>query len=88
MQGLTNETVMIIGLGEIGHTLFELLNEKKRSFSVFGLDLDEAKMHLLSQSRNKFPSQIATMHVCLPCGSQEKFVDITVSYIEEFKPNS
>jgi UDP-N-acetyl-D-mannosaminuronate dehydrogenase len=77
---------MIIGLGEIGHTLFELLKAKKRSFSVFGLDLDEAKMRQLGQSRDKFPSEIDIMHVCLPCGSQEKFIDVTVSYIEEFKP--
>jgi UDP-N-acetyl-D-mannosaminuronate dehydrogenase len=83
---LTKETVLIIGLGEIGNTLFALLNEQKKSFSVYGLDLDETKMQQLGQSRNKFPSQIDTMHVCLPCSCQEKFTDIVVGYVEEFKP--
>jgi UDP-N-acetyl-D-mannosaminuronate dehydrogenase len=83
---LTKETVLVIGLGEVGHTLFALLNEKKKSFSVYGLDLDEIKMQRLGQSRDKFPDRIDTLHVCLPCSSQEKFIGIVVGYVEEFKP--
>jgi UDP-N-acetyl-D-mannosaminuronate dehydrogenase len=83
---LTKETVLIIGLGEIGNALFALLNEQKKSFSVYGLDLDGTKMRQLGQSRNKFPSQIDTMHVCLPCDCREKFTDAVVGYVEEFKP--
>ncbi len=83
---MTKETVLIVGLGEIGHTLFALLNEHKRSFSVYGLDLDEAKMRQLAQKRSQIPSQIGTIHVCLPWGSQEKFVDAVVGYVDEFKP--
>jgi len=83
---LAKETVLIIGLGEIGHTLLALLNEQKKSFSVYGLDLDGTKMRQLSQSRKKIPSQIDTMHVCLPCSSQRKFVNIVFGYVEEFKP--
>ncbi|MGA2523072.1 MAG: GDP-mannose dehydrogenase [Candidatus Bathyarchaeia archaeon] len=83
---MTKETVLIIGLGEIGHTLFVLLNEQKKDFSVYGLDLDEAKMRQLGQSRSHIPSQVDTVHVCLPCGSQKKFLDAVEGYIEEFKP--
>jgi UDP-N-acetyl-D-mannosaminuronate dehydrogenase len=83
---LTKETVLVIGLGEIGYTLFALLNEEKKSFAVYGLDLDETKMRQLNQSRSKFPSQIDTMHVCLPCSNQQNFADIVVGYVEEFKP--
>jgi UDP-N-acetyl-D-mannosaminuronate dehydrogenase len=83
---LTKETVLIIGLGEIGNALFALLNEQKKSFVVYGLDFDETKMRQLSQSRKNIPSPIGTMHVCLPCGSQEKFTGIVVGYVEEFKP--
>jgi UDP-N-acetyl-D-mannosaminuronate dehydrogenase len=83
---LTKETVLIIGLGEIGNTLFALLYEQKKSFSVYGLDLDETKMRQLSQNRKKIPSQIDTMHVCLPCVSQQEFADIVSGYVEEFKP--
>lgn len=86
MYILAKETVLIIGLGEIGHTIFTLLDEQKNSFSVYGLDLDEAKMRLLHQSRSQLPIQVDTLHVCLPCTSQEKFVDVVVDYAEEFKP--
>ena len=83
---MTQETVLIVGLGEIGHTLFALLKDEKKSFAVYGLDLDETKMRALGQSRNKIPSKIDTLHVCLPCNSQEKFADIIAGYVEEFKP--
>lgn len=83
---MTKETVLIIGLGEIGHTLFALLNEQKKDFSVYGLDLDEAKMRQLAQNRGHIPSPVDTMHVCLPCVSQKKFLDSVAGYVEEFKP--
>jgi len=83
---LAKETVLIVGLGEIGHTLFALLNEQKNRFTVYGLDLDEEKMRQLGQSPTQLPSKVDTMHVCLPCGSQEKFVDIVAGYIGKFKP--
>ena len=83
---MTKEKVLVIGLGEIGYTLFALLNEAKESFAVYGLDLDETKMRQLNQSRKKFPSQIDTMHVCLPCSNQQNFADVVVGYVEEFKP--
>jgi len=83
---LAKETVLIIGLGEIGHTLFALLNEQKKSFSVYGLDLDEGKMRQLDQNRSHLPNQVDTLHVCLPCASQESFVEVVVGYVKEFKP--
>jgi len=83
---LTKETVLIVGLGEIGHTLFALLNDAEKSFMVYGLDLDQTKMRELSQSRKNVPDQIDTMHICLPCSNPQNFADITVDYIEEFKP--
>ena len=83
---MTKETILVIGLGEIGYTLFTLLNEEKKGFTVYGLDLDETKMRQLNQSRSKFPSQIDTMHVCLSCSNQQSFADVVVGYVEEFKP--
>jgi len=83
---LTKETVLIIGLGEIGHTLFALINDEKESFTVYGLDLDQTKIQELNQNRKNIPSQIDTMHICLPCSNQQNFVDTTVDYVEEFKP--
>ena len=83
---MTKETVLIIGLGEIGHTLFALINDEKENFEVYGLDLDQTKMQELGQSRKNIPSQIDTMHICLPCNNQKNFAEITVGYVEEFKP--
>ena len=70
---MTKETVLIIGLGEIGHTLFALFTEQKKIFDVYGLDLDQAKMMELGQNRKNFPQQIDTLHICLPCSSQQNF---------------
>ena len=83
---LAKEIVVIIGLGEIGHTLFALLNEAKQSFVVYGLDLDRTKMSKLNQSKDKIIGKIDTLHVCLPCGNQEKFVEIVIGYVDQFKP--
>lgn len=83
---MAKETVLIVGLGEIGHTLFVLFGEKKERFTVFGLDLDEAKMRELGQSKSNVPSKIDTLHVCIPCNSQEKFADVVAGYVEQFQP--
>ena len=83
---MAKETVLIVGLGEIGHTLFSLFSEAQNRFDVHGLDVDESKMRELNQSRSSVPSKIDTMHICLPCGDQDKFVRTVKSYIEEFKP--
>ncbi len=84
---MDKEIVLILGIGEIGHTLFALLKDAKESFDVYGLDLDQTKMKQLGQERKNIPSKIDTMHICLPCSSEQKFADVTIGYIEEFKPN-
>ena len=83
---MTQEKVLIVGLGEIGHTLFALLNNARKSFAVYGIDLDLAKMDALGQSKEKIPSKIDTLHVCLPCKSQEKFAEFVAGYVNQFKP--
>jgi UDP-N-acetyl-D-mannosaminuronate dehydrogenase len=84
---LDKETVLILGLGEIGHTLFALFKDAKESFDVYGLDLDQTKMNQLGQDRKNIPSKIDIIQICLPCSNQQKFVEITNGYVEEFKPN-
>ena len=83
---MAKETVLILGVGEIGHTLFALFSDAKESFDVYGLDTDQVKMKQLGQERKNIPKKIDTLQVCLPCGNQEKFVDIITGYVEEFKP--
>ena len=83
---MTKETVLVVGLGEIGRVLFDLLKEKD-CFTVYGLDLDEAKMRAARQDMSKLPKKIDTMHICLPCKNQDNFVAAVSSYAKKFKPN-
>jgi UDP-N-acetyl-D-mannosaminuronate dehydrogenase len=82
---LTEETVLVVGLGEIGGTLFELLKETS-NFTVYGLDLDEEKMRATRQDQNKLPEKVDTMHICFPCKDQANFVAAVASYTKQFKP--
>lgn len=83
---MVKETVLLIGLGEIGHTLFALYKEKTAEFDVYGLDLDEAKMHELGQSKAKVPKKANTLQVALPCGNPEKFAEVIANYVAEYQP--
>jgi UDP-N-acetyl-D-mannosaminuronate dehydrogenase len=83
---LAKETVLIVGLGEIGHTLFALYTETKENFLVYGLDLDQEKMRLLNQCKDKVPTRVDTLQVCLPCSNPEKFADIIKGYVEQYTP--
>lgn len=82
---MAKETVLVVGLGEIGRTLFELLKEKD-SFAVYGLDSDQTKMRTARQDPSKLPKEVDTMHICLPCKDQDKFVATVASYAKKFKP--
>jgi UDP-N-acetyl-D-mannosaminuronate dehydrogenase len=82
---LPKEKVLVVGLGEVGRPLFELLDESGR-FIVHGYDLDEAKMSKVGQHKNDLPKEVDVLHVCIPCVSQEKFVTIVAKYARQFKP--
>ena len=84
---MAKESVLILGLGEIGHTLFAFFKDAKDIFDVYGLDLNQAKMRELGQNRKEFPSKIDTLHICLPCSNEQNFADIAIDYINEFKPH-
>ena len=84
-EKITKEKVLVVGLGEIGHTLFVILKEADK-FNVFGLDIDEKKMLSLDQSKGKLPREVDTMHICLPCKDQNTFITLTLDYIKQFNP--
>jgi len=81
---LPKEKVLVIGLGEVGRPLFELLRESGH-FDVFGLDLDKEKMREVGQ--DTLPSEVDIMHICIPCLSPDEFTDIVVDYVKRLKPN-
>ena len=80
---MPKETVLVVGLGEVGRPLFELLDESGK-FIVFGFDTDKSKMQSLRQTT--LPNKVDIIHICLPCSNKSKFVDIVTSYIGKFEP--
>jgi len=83
---LGNEKVLVIGLGEIGRTLFEILN-KSKSFDVYGLDINATRMLAIEQDQNMIPSKVDIIHICIPFKNQEKFLKIVNLYATNYKPN-
>ncbi|MEM2318193.1 MAG: NAD(P)-binding domain-containing protein [Candidatus Bathyarchaeia archaeon] len=82
---MAKEKVLVIGLGEVGRPLFELLKESGK-FEVYGFDVDENKMRDTGQSFEALPETVDIMHVCIPCTSRENFTKTVMDYAERFKP--
>jgi UDP-N-acetyl-D-mannosaminuronate dehydrogenase len=85
--GMVKERVLVVGLGEVGRPLFELLRESGM-FEVYGFDLDAEKMRSVGQSEDEdvLPHTVDVMHVCIPCVDKEDFVKSVVGYVGRFKP--
>jgi len=77
------QNVLVIGLGEVGRSLFELLRES-RKFAVYGYDVDEEKMRKIDST--DIPKKVDVMHICYPCTDMESFVNATVDYVNRFQP--
>jgi len=80
---MVNERVLVVGLGEVGHPLFDLLRECGR-FEVYGFDLNAGKMRELGQAA--LPSEVDVMHVCIPFQDGEEFIKNVGEYIGRFRP--
>ena len=80
---MVEEQVLVVGLGEVGRPLYELLKECGK-FLVYGFDVDEGKMSSIGQKG--VPDEVDIIHVCIPCSSQNEFVNIVVRYAKRFKP--
>ena len=77
------ENVLVIGLGQVGRSIFELLRES-RKFSIYGYDVDRKKMQ--TTGITGLPEKVDVMHICYPCPDEEEFVEITVDYVNRFGP--
>ena len=73
-------TDIILGMGEVGETLFDLLVDRK--IDCIGIDLDNSKCK--NYSKNEIIKNPQYLHVCLP-GELIKFTDIVIEYIEKIK---
>lgn len=82
-QAAREPIVLVVGLGEVGGALFELLKESGK-FEVYGLDVDKKKMQEFKQGN--LPDKVGILHICIGCRDQEEFVKATVGYMKQFKP--
>jgi len=73
-------TDIILGMGEVGETLFDLLVDRK--VDCIGIDLDNSKCKNFSE--NEIIKNPEYLHVCLP-GELVKFTDIVVDWIDKIK---
>ncbi|MGB9854575.1 MAG: GDP-mannose dehydrogenase [Candidatus Bathyarchaeales archaeon] len=78
------EKVLVVGLGEVGRALYELLKESGK-FAVYGFDLDKEKTRNITCT-DELPTNVEVMHICYPCVDQEKFVNITLDYVKKVNP--
>ena len=77
---MISERILIIGLGEVGRPLYEILSEK--FVDVYGYDSDRSKtIHELKA----IPKPIEIMHIAYPYTGGE-FIDSTINYIGSFNP--
>ena len=73
-------TDVILGMGEVGETLFDLLTE--RGFDCVGIDVDASKCKNYSEnSRIENPEYL---HVCLP-GELNEFENISSNWINKIE---
>ena len=73
-------TDIILGMGEVGETLFDLLVDRK--FDCIGIDLDDSKCK--NYTENETIENPQYLHVCLP-GELEKFTDIVIEWVNKIK---
>ncbi len=73
-------TDIVLGMGEVGETLFDLLVE--RGIDCIGIDLDNSKCK--NYSENSIIENPEYLHVCLP-GELSEFVDITINWIRKIE---
>ena len=72
-------TDIILGMGEVGETLFDLLVDRK--FDCVGIDLDNTKCKKYSEIGLKNPEYL---HVCLP-GELTGFTNIVLNWMDKIK---
>ncbi len=71
-EGDTDSISLVLGLGEVGRPLLEVL---RRAHRVEGIDLPPSDA----------PSHVAFMHVCYPAEIQD-FIGVTRAYIARYNP--
>jgi len=82
-SALQKEKVLVIGLGEVGRSLYEIIIESGE-FLVFALDSNIDKIR---ETKASMPTgKVDVMHICIPCYDREEFVRSVLEYINKFDP--
>lgn len=81
------ELDVIIGGGEVGSTIYEIIN-RVFPVAVVDLDIDKQKLPDTKELVSKFRKRQETrmLHICIPFKTQETFVDTVVQFIKEYNP--
>lgn len=78
------DKVIVVGLGEVGLPLYEILKES-RQFEVYGFDVAVEKMSGLDQPW-VFPNHFDVMHICIPCRTYDGFIVKVVDLVFKYNP--
>jgi UDP-N-acetyl-D-mannosaminuronate dehydrogenase len=76
------ETVIVIGLGEVGRPLYEILRSSE-SFDVYGYDLRE---DISPHGLGELPRGPDFLHICYPY--TEEFIDTVLEYVRILRPKA
>jgi UDP-N-acetyl-D-mannosaminuronate dehydrogenase len=77
--------VLVIGLGEIGGTVFDILKESG-NFQLYGVDVDGAKMKDAGATEPQKGNSVDVIDICIPVPNKKKFLEISKTYIEKYHP--
>ncbi len=80
---MPKEKVLVIGLGQVGRPLYELIKESGK-FEVYGHDIDVNKTRDVAQITSN--ESVDVMHICFPFINTEDFVESVIGYINRFNP--
>jgi len=79
------QSVLVVGLGEIGSTVFTVLKQSQK-FRLYGIDFDKKKMLKCETTEPPNNSKIDVLQVCIPAEDKTKLIQITKSYIKKYQP--
>jgi UDP-N-acetyl-D-mannosaminuronate dehydrogenase len=79
------QSVLVVGLGEIGGTVFDILKESG-NFQLYGVDLDKAKMKEAGATEPPKGISVDVIDICIPVPTKKKFLEISQDYIEKYCP--
>jgi UDP-N-acetyl-D-mannosaminuronate dehydrogenase len=78
------KNVFVLGLGEIGKPLCNILTKTLR-FYVYGFDLDREKCLGIPDERD-INGKVFALHVCIPFKDQESYIQVVKKYYQLLQP--